>query len=312
MSVKMQQVYLVAGVSKQAHHQFARRDLQWRLSLEELLVQVDLLRAAHPGCGLEKLYWTLRPQSMGRDKFIAVFQQLGYGVKKTKSFLKTTYPTHLKVPNLITGIRLDGPDQLWQSDITYVVVGDRFYYLVFIIDVYTKQIKGYAVSDHLRAEANLTALKRALQQSSEDLRGLIHHSDRGSQYVNKKYQQALKARGILMSMGSKGQENAYAERINGIMKNEYLYYRTLTSLAVLKKHVKKDVNHYNHKRIHQHLPGRQSPNQFAETYLHLRHQDKPTVIVYAEGKCKMNGGSTPVHFEPRTRPLVHDCPIVNS
>jgi transposase InsO family protein len=144
-------------------------------------------------------------------------------------------------------MRVDNAYQIWQSDITYFEVNGRFYYLSFIIDVYSKVIKGYSVSNSLKAESNIKALKMALKNSPDSLKGLIHHSDRGSQFVDKGYQKILSDNGILISMGIQAQDNAYAERINGTIKNEYLKYRTINSFEGLKKHTRQDVNHYNNK-----------------------------------------------------------------
>ncbi len=180
------------------------------------------MREEHPGCGLAKIYENLRPDFIGRDKFVDLFMDLGYRIRRVKNYVRTTIPTHLKYPNLIEGMYVYGPTQVWQSDITYIYINNRFYYIVFIIDVYTRNIVGYRVSDSLRAIANIKALKMALNKLKTKPNGLIHHSDRGSQYVDKGYVKLLKESGIKISMGMRAQDNAYAERINGTIKNEYL------------------------------------------------------------------------------------------
>lgn len=205
---------------------------------------------------------------------------------------------------------MDGPCQLWQTDITYILVDGRYYYLTFIIDVYTKEVKGYAVSNHMRAEANIEALKMAFRHSPSKLERLVHHSDRGSQYVDKDYQKLLIQKGIYISMGLQAQDNAYAERINGTIKNEYLKYRAINDFKGLIKHARQAVKHYNEKRPHNHLPKRATPTQFTKDLLDLNDQDRPTVIVYAEGNFKIKGASSPNGFRPRAGPLAHDCPIV--
>ena len=308
----MKQVYAIAGVSKQAHHQYQLGERNKEVLVRSLIPKVDLVRRDHPGCGLEKLYWILKPEDLGRDKFISTFQELGYGVKKLKNYHRTTIPTHIKFPNLITGMLLDGINQLWQSDITYMYVAGRHYYLTFIIDAYSKVIKGYKVSDHMRAEANIDALKMAFKCNAKPVEGLIHHSDRGSQFVDKEYQRLLIENGINVSMGMQAQDNAYAERINGTIKNEYLKYRTIKDYAGLKKLVKKEVEHYNEKRPHNHLPNRVSPKQFEKELIYLSDQDRPTVIVYSEGNYKIKGAFSPNDFRPRTGPQAPVCPIVNN
>jgi transposase InsO family protein len=200
-------------------------------------------------------------------------------------------------------------NRVWQTDITYYEVKGKFFYLTFIIDIYTKVITGYQVSDHRRAEANLKALKKALKQAGQ-VTGLIHHSDRGSQFVNKKYRDLLTQYQIHISMGLIAQENAYAERINGIIKNEYLQFKEINSYTNLKKEVKQAVNHYNEKRIHRHLPGKQSPQQFEKQLLHLNTQSRPKVIVYTEGNSKIRAALSRPDFNPETEPQVHVCPMV--
>lgn len=173
-------------------------------------------------------------------------------------------------------------DQLWQSDITYIKVGSHYYYLVFIIDVYTKRILGYCASDHLRAEANIIALKMAIKTRGGSIVGLIHHSDKGSQYIDKQYTAILINNGVNISMGLKAQENAYAERVNGIIKNEYLECWDIKTLAELKRKTRKAVEHYNNKRKHSSIL-RKSPIEFEKEIINLSIQKRPKDIVYAEG-----------------------------
>ncbi len=309
----MASLYQVAGVSKQAHQQHKRREERKALLLEELEAQVRHIRQEHPGCGLEKMYRSLRPKGLGRDRFVATFMELGYGVVKRKNYHRTTIPTHIRFPNLISGMLIMDVNIVWQSDITYFYCESesRFYYLIFIIDVYTKVIKGYAVSDHMRAEANIAALQMAMK-SAGDLNNLIHHSDRGSQYVDLNYQKLLKNKGVQISMGLCAQDNAYAERINGTIKNEYLRYWNIDSFIELKKYVNKAVLHYNNKRIHNQLPKHMSPAQFEKELIHLTDQERPKVIVYTEGNYKIRQALSLADFRPRQEPQAHVCPIVTN
>jgi transposase InsO family protein len=305
----MNAVYKIGGISKQAVHQRNNADHSWRVKLAELQTQVDEIRAIHSGCGLEKLYDTLKPSWMGRDKFISVFLELGYRVRKRPNFKRTTITSSLRFPNLIQGLLVWDKNRVWQTDITYFEVANSFYYIVFIIDIYTKVIRGYQVSDHMRAEANLKALSMALKEAPQTS-GLIHHSDRGSQFTDLKYRELLIANGIHISMGMIAQENAYAERINGTIKNEYLVDKTINSLADLKREVKKAVEHYNEKRIHKYLPRKQTPREFEKELLHLRTQNRPKVIVYTEGNSKIRPASSRPDFNPETEPQDHVCPMV--
>jgi transposase-like protein len=261
MSGSLNELYQILGVSKQAVHQYQKRQLIFDKRCADLLVEVDELRAAHPGCGVEKMYYTLKPQFIGRDRFIEMFMELGYRIQHIKNYHRTTIPTAFKYPNLIEGMIVKNKNTVWQSDITYFDIKGKFYYMVFIIDVYTRQIVGYAVSEHLRAEANLKALKMAVKKHGIPK---IHHSDRGSQYIEKQYTQLLKDNGVAISMGLQAQDNAYAERINGTIKNDYLKHWEIQTFECLKSKVTKAIKHYNSKRIHNSLPKRESPDVFAK------------------------------------------------
>jgi len=307
----MNALYQAVGVSKQANHQYNKRTLDYHKELSDLVIQVDALRLAHPGCGVEKMYYTLKPKFIGRDNFIAIFMKLGYRVKRAKNYMRTTLPTHIKFPNFIQGMEVYKPNQLWQSDITYFHLNGKFYYLVFILDVYTRKIKGYHVSENMRALSNLLALEQALKGNTESINDLIHHSDRGSQYTSNVYLNLLSKHNITVSMGVKGQDNAYAERINGIIKNEYLNKWKIKDLNDLKKKVKQAVNHYNEERIHNSLPDRLTPGEFEKIVVDLTYQERPKVIIYADGKPN-NLEALSLKVINQEKPMAHNCPITNN
>lgn len=219
MSYSLNALYRAIGISKQAVASYKVRQGQFDRKVQALLIEAEDLREAHPGCGVEKMYYTLKPDFIGRDRFIDLFMNMGYRLKRKRNFRITTRSGDFYYPNKISGMEVNEPNQIWQSDITYISVEDRFYYAVFIIDVYTKEIVGYTVSDHMRATANLQALKAAISEHGVPR---YHHSDRGSQYTYEEYVDLLKRNGTEISMGKIAQENAYAERINGTIKNEYI------------------------------------------------------------------------------------------
>jgi putative transposase len=306
----MRSIYTIAGISKQAVHQQNKRQDLFESRLSDLLLEVDELRSEHPGCGVEKIYNTIQPDWLGRDKFIEIFMELGYRVKHHKNYIRTTVPAHFKYPNLIQGMQVVKQNQVWQTDITYIKVGSDYYYLVFIVDVYTRRILGYSVSDHMRAEANINALRMALKNCGGTIHGLIHHSDRGSQYIDKEYTRILTDNGAYISMGEKAQDNAYAERVNGIIKNEYLVYKEIKSFNQLRTEVKKAVGHYNTKRIHRSLPGRSTPIDFEKSLLGLHKQKRPRVIIYAEGNGKIKASYGHLDFIVEKEPQCPCCPII--
>lgn len=278
MKGTLNQLYGAIGITKQAIHQYQKRQLIFDDKVSKLIIEVDELRSQHPGCGVEKMYDTLKPDFIGRDRFAELFMELGYRVKKIKNYHRTTMPVASKYHNLIEGLIINKVNVLWQSDITYYDINGRFYYIVFIIDVYSRKVVGYCVSDSLRAEANLIALRMALKLRSAPM---IHHSDKGSQYIDKRYVELLNQNNTAISMGLQAQDNAYAERINGIIKNEFIKYKNPQSFNQLNLEVKKAVEYYNSKRIHRSLPLKLTPctlEKFAlkqQYIVEVHAKDKP-------------------------------------
>jgi len=304
-------MYKVIGVSKQAVIQYQNRQQEKAIKAEALLHEVDHIRSEHPGCGVEKMYGILQPNWLGRDRFINLLMSRGYRLQKVRNYVRTTYSISSNYyPNYIEGMQLTGINQLIQTDITYFMVEGKFYYITFVIDVYSRKVTGYAVSDSLRVEANIRAIKMAFKnRKGSDLSNLIHHSDRGGQYIAKQYVNLLLKKGITISMGKSAQENAYAERINGIIKNEYLKHRTLKTYEDLKRELRKSVMHYNTKRPHNSLK-KQTPEDFEKNLLSSLGKKRPKVIVYADGNNKIKEASSLLYFRQEKEPQVPACPIV--
>ncbi len=258
MSYSLNALYREVGISKQAVDQYNQRQTLFDHRISQLIMEADELREEHPGCGVEKMYASLKPDFIGRDRFVDTMMQLGYRVKRHKNYRRTTIAGSKFYPNLIKGLNVDGRSQIWQSDITYIPIGDKHYYATFIIDVYTKKIVGYQVTDHMRATANVKALKMALKDHPAPK---IHHSDRGSQYTYNEYIELLRQNGSEISMATSAQDNAYAERINRTIKEEYLDYWKPRTFAELKRDVTRAVKNYNKKRPHDNLK-KMSPVEF--------------------------------------------------
>ena len=139
---------------------------------------------------------------------------------------------------------------------------------------------------------------------------MIHHSDRGAQYGSSEYIKILRDSGIQISMGLIAQDNAYAERINGTIKGEYLDRWHIDSLQTLKRQTKRAVNHYNERRKHAWFKNELSPKEFKSTLVSLSTQKRPMVIIYAEGNYKVKVASSHRDFNPKKVPQAHNCPIV--
>jgi transposase InsO family protein len=276
----MNQLYAAIGISKQAVHKQLKQKSYFDANVFQLITKADELRKQHPGCGVEKMYYSLKPDFIGRDKFVSTFMSLGYRLKRKKNYHRTTIASLIYKPNLIKGLVIDAPCVVWQSDITYIQVGEKHCYAVFIIDVYTKEIVGFSVSDHMRATANIMALKMALKKWKSPQ---IHHSDRGSQYISKGYIQLLESNGTKISMGKSAQENAYAERINRTIKEEYIGHKWLRSIGQLRSIVTRAVLHYNQFRPHKNL-GMLTPFDFILKWNKMKTEDRPKITIFDDRK----------------------------
>ena len=285
MSFSMNALYKEIGISKQAVDQYQKHQMIFDHKVRDLLIEAEELRKEHPGCGVEKMYSTLKPDFIGRDRFIDLFMDLGFRLKKKRNYRRTTYAGSVYYPNLIKGMEVKSPSTIWQSDITYIDVGGKFYYAVFIIDVYTKKIVGYQVSDHMRATANVRALKMALRENSPPK---IHHSDRGGQYIYKEYIKILRGFDSQISMSLSAQDNAYAERINRTIKEEYLDYWNPKSFKQLKRYVKKAVKYYNTKRPHNNI-GKLTPLDFENKWINNQLKDNNILTIFDNEKLIETG-----------------------
>ena len=272
----MNKLYKYVGITRQAIDQYCKRQEAFDNKVLCLLSEVEELRKEHPGCGVEKMYYSLNPDFIGRDRFIELFMDLGFRLKKRINYKRTTYAVASKYKNLIKGMSVSAPSIVWQSDITYYDINDKFYYVVFIIDVYTKIIVGHTVSDNMRATANVKAMEMALVNHKAPL---IHHSDRGGQYIYKEYITLLEDNKCKISMCKSSQYNAYAERINRTIKEEYLDYWQPADFKKLKHDTQRAVNHYNNKRIHNNLD-RIKPAVFAQNWKKQHKNERKIVNIY--------------------------------
>ncbi len=193
---------------------------------------------------------------IGRDAFTELLADHNLLIKRKRSGHRTTDSKHryYMYPNLIRGVSPTRPNQLWVCDITYIRVGDNFIYLYLITDAYSHKIVAWSLARDLRAVNALKALERALRNLPPELRAaLTHHSDRGVQYCCDEYVKLLKKNGIKISMTEKGDplENAIAERMNGILKSEWIHHTHLDSFAHAKRYIAEIVQTYNEMRPHQ-------------------------------------------------------------
>lgn len=253
-SHKMNELYAMIGITKQAFYKRLARS-ERRESIERHIIDMAReLRKDHPKMGCRKLYDEIRPQGMGRDRVEALLLREGFRVPRKRSYHRTTYAGGARYENLISGKKLNDRDQLWVSDITYIPVGHKkFYYLTLVLDVYSKVIKGWSLSKTLETrETVLPCLRQALRQLGKNQgKGPIFHSDRGSQYGSDEMKELYGMAMIDPSMGGRAWENAHAESINGVLKNEYINFENReVSLQQARSLMEKWIYLYNHERPH--------------------------------------------------------------
>jgi transposase InsO family protein len=248
------------GLTRQAYYQSKNRVEKDLIEQEILLDKIGDIRKDHKRLGGRKLFFKLEAFmdehniKMGRDAFFDLLRDNKLLVKQRKSHHVTTNSNHWmkKYPHLIKDIEPIGPNHVWVSDITYWKTKGGHYYISFITDAYSRKIVGYHVADTMEAIESATALKMAIKTLKINAKGLIHHSDRGSQYCSSMYVNILKKEGIKISMTENGDplENAIAERINGIIKGEYLFDYLIKTLLNAKEVLKSVVKLYNEDRPH--------------------------------------------------------------
>lgn len=295
--------YAVAGISKQAVQQARTRRAGATASHDALLAQARLLRQQHPRLGLRKLYHLLHPEQIGRDRFIALATAAGLALPRVRSGQKTTQTSRFRqFPNLIAGAILTDINQVWVSDITYYRLGRGFYYITLLMDLYSRLILGACAAPSLHAHWSVAVLKQALAvrgvpapaSGGEEADRLIHHSDRGSQYLSAAYLELLAAAGVAVSTCSSVYDNAHCERLNGILKQEYLDCWRIDAPAQLHRALKTAVRLYNTQRPHQQLALR-TPVDFEQYLAATPLAEHPPMRIATE-QC------TPGHPHGRTTP----------
>ena len=254
----MSSLCLLLGYTRQAFYGYQNYQLKESLEAELVIQAVLKHRELHPRIGTRKLIILLQgfvkqhKIGLGRDALFDLLRQYNLLIRKRKRRAQTTFSKHWlrKYPNLIKNFVPLSPNHLWASDITYIVIAEQFAYLSLITDTYSRKIVGFYLSKTLEAAGCISALKMAIR-ATEDFENLIHHSDRGVQYCSYEYVKLLTDKKIKISMTENGDplENAIAERVNGILKDEYLQ-ENYSSFDEAQRSVAKTVAIYNSLRPH--------------------------------------------------------------
>ena len=246
------------GISRQAYYQEIQRAKVRSEELSQVKSMVQGIRIQMPRLGTRKLYFLLKQDfenkgiKIGRDALFRYLKTEHMLIKPKKRYTKTTNSKHWlrKHPNLIKNMNIEKPNQVYVSDITYIKSKEKTHYLSLITDAYSKKIVGHHLSDNMNTENVAKALKMAVKGKQFN-QSLIHHSDRGLQYCAEYYQEILLKHGIKTSMtdGYDCYQNAIAQRVNGILKDEFILFKPNTKME-LKRIIDESIAMYNSKRPH--------------------------------------------------------------
>jgi transposase InsO family protein len=264
------------GIDRQVYYRRIKRKTIKEAKAIEAVSMVLEIRKSMPRLGTKKSYHILLDKfqlmNIGRDKLFDILRANHLLIQPKRSYHITTNSHHRfrKHQNHILDLEINRPEQVWVSDITYIGKRDKPRYLSIVTDAYSKKIMGYYLADNVNTESSIIALKMAIRQRKNKEIPLIHHSDRGLQYCANDYQSVLSKNGIIPSMtqNSDPYENAIAERINGILKQEFMIDKYNLELSLIKRIVKESINIYNTQRPHY------SNYMLTPDQMHLQNQIK--------------------------------------
>lgn len=250
------------GKSRQAYYQRLKYNYKEEVKADILLQLIAKERKLMPRLGGRKLLLRIQarlPEELylGRDSFFDFLREKGLLIRKRRNRTRTTLSNHWlrKYPNLVKDFVPQRAHQLLVSDITYIETMEGFGYLSLVTDAYSRKIVGWALGSTLEARHTVSALQMALRQLSKGTREIYHHSDRGIQYCCEDYVKILKKNHFMISMTENGDplENSIAERVNGILKDEWLNHMKLETRAEANRQLAQIIKTYNQQRPHSSL-----------------------------------------------------------
>lgn len=277
----MKDLFGLAGITKQALWKHQRRRESKRELIDHTLRLIRIVRKRHKRMGCRSIYRATKEKPLvGRDRFVEIGLSHGFRLKRSRNKRKTTWSQQIEVfPNLAEGMQLNGINQLWQSDIFYHEEQGKTYYGVTIIDVYSRRLIALHLSQSLRADENLKALRKAIRtRSGQNLVGCVFHSDRGAQYISSKHKALLSHFGMRKSMGLLPQENAYVEKVQDTIKNSYLCDEIFKGQD-LDKIAYRVLKKYNQEKPHTSL-GMKTPVEFEKYVENLTKKQRTKELIY--------------------------------
>lgn len=277
----MTALFQMVGISKQAFWKYQNRKEVTLLKVKASIAIIRQIRKRHKRMGCRSIYFASpTPPPVGRDAFIEIGMANGFRLKRRRNKKKTTWSQRVEIfPNLIEGMKVTGINQVWQSDIFYHQEDQKDYYGITIIDVYSRQLVALHLSRSLRAEENVKALQQAIDyRAGHNLVNCVFHSDHGTQYISEIHKGLLREYKMRPSMGKLPQENAYAEKVQDIIKNYYLVDAVLEGRNL--KSVSRQIKDlYNKEKPHTSLK-MMTPIKFERHVEKLSIEDRPNEFIF--------------------------------
>ena len=279
---------MLLGVSRQVYYRSKRTQLAKKLKAQKVIEMVTDIRIQMPQIGTRKLYHLLSSKltaiGVGRDRLFSILKANHMLIKPKRQYHITTNSHHRfrKHKNLIESLKIHRPEQVWVSDITYIGSRENPIYLSLVTDAYSKQIMGFNVSESLNAKGTVSALEMAIKQRKYKKQELIHHSDKGLQYCCNEYQKTLIKHNIKCSMTEKYDpyQNAIAERVNGILKQEFMFGIKINDIELMKLFIENSIDIYNNQRPHY--------SNFLKTPNQMHKQSEINMRTYKKNQNNIN------------------------
>ena len=268
-------------ISKQAVYKNRLKQKKDLIIIAKVIELIQKERKENKSMSCRKIYSKCIDQvEVGRDKFISIGLTNGFKVITKRNPVKTTYGQKIEIyPDLVTGLKINSINKVYQIDITYIWVEIRHYYIIDIIDVYSRRLLALHVANNLRSEEVIKALKQIIEvRTKEEIVGCIIHSDQGSQFISNLYKERTNEYQLIKSMCDKPQKNSYVERLHGILKYEYFFEYSITSKNI-QSMAKKIKRNYNDERPHISL-GNKTPKQYEEYLMSIPIEQRPKLQIY--------------------------------
>jgi putative transposase len=274
------------GISRATYY-YKKKECTKKISDFDLKVMIEEVQKELPGYGYRRLYEHFLRQGVRinskRIRRVMKVYNLHSCLKKWMKPRGSNTAIDLRYPNLIKGLELNASNQVWATDITFIRLRNQFVYLSAVIDIYTRKIVGWSLSRSLVHDFCIKAMEVAIKNENPP-RGVIHHSDRGVQYVCEPYVRFLKKNGFEISMSAVGtpKENAFIETFFKTLKYEEIYFKNYQNIRDVIKHLPRFIEEvYNKKRLHSSL-GYQSPEEFERNTMKLETASRPTQKIWGK------------------------------